>query len=68
VPWYALWVLPFAAITHRGAPRAAAIAVSVYLLLAWVPATGPALHRLGAHPTATTTGRANNHFLHTLLR
>jgi len=68
MPWYVLWVLPFAALTHRGAPRAAAIALTVFLLLAWVPATGPSLHRLGAHPTASPTGRVNNHFLHALLR
>jgi hypothetical protein len=40
----------------------------VYLMMAWFPATGPALHRLGAHPGATATGRVNNQFLHALLR
>jgi alpha-1,6-mannosyltransferase len=68
MPWYVLWVLPFAALTRRGAPRAAAIALTVFLLLAWAPATPPALHRMGAHITATATGRVNNRFLHALLR
>jgi hypothetical protein len=68
MPWYVLWILPFAALTRRGAPRAAAIALTVFLLAIWVPATGPALHRLGAHVTATPTGRVNNVFLHALLR
>ena len=68
MPWYVLWILPFAALTHRGAPRAAAIVLTVYLMMAWFPATGPALHRLGAHPGATATGRVNNQFLHALLR
>ena len=68
MPWYVLWILPFAALTRRGGPRAAAIALTVFLLAIWVPATGPALHRLGAHVTATPTGRVNNVFLHALLR
>jgi hypothetical protein len=68
MPWYVLWILPFAGLTHRGAPRAAAIALTVFLLAAWAPATPPALHRFGAHVTATATGRANNRFLHALLR
>lgn len=68
MPWYVLWILPFAAVTHRGGPRAAAIALTVFLLAAWVPATPPALHRMGAHITATATGRENNRFLHALLR
>jgi hypothetical protein len=68
MPWYVLWVLPFAALTRRGGPRAAAIALTVFVLAVWAPATGPALHHLGAHVTATATGRVNNHFLHALLR
>jgi hypothetical protein len=68
MPWYILWILPFAAIARRAGPRGAAIAMTVFLLAAWAPASAPALHRLGAHPTATATGRANNHLLHTLLR
>lgn len=68
MPWYVLWVLPFAALARRGASRAGAIALTVFLLAVWAPASAPALHRLGAHPTATATGRANNHFMHALLR
>jgi hypothetical protein len=68
MPWYVLWVLPFAALSTRGAPRAAAIAMTVFLLAIWAPASPPALHRLGAHPGATTTGKVNNRFMHALLR
>jgi hypothetical protein len=67
MPWYVLWVLPFAALARGPAPRAAAIALTAYLLLVWAPATTPALHQLGIHPTATPTGRANDRFLHSLL-
>ena len=63
MPWYVLWVLPFAALARPGAPRAAAIALTVFLLAVWAPATAPLLHRLGAHPTRTATGRANNRFM-----
>jgi len=68
MPWYVLWVLPFAALALGGAPRAAAIALTVFLLAVWAPATAPLLHRLGAHPTHTATGRANNRFMQALLR
>ena len=68
MPWYVLWILPFAALTHRGAPRAAAIVLAVFLLAVWAPSTAPALHRMGAHVTATATGRVNNHYMHALLR
>jgi alpha-1,6-mannosyltransferase len=67
MPWYVLWLLPFAALAPRPAPRAVAVLLTVYLLLIWAPASAPALHQLGVYPTATATGRANNHFLHTLL-
>jgi hypothetical protein len=68
MPWYVLWVLPFAALARRGATRAGAIALTVFLLAVWAPATPPLLHRLGARPTHTATGRANNRFMHRLLR
>jgi Glycosyltransferase family 87 len=68
MPWYVLWVLPFAALSRSGAPRAAAIALTVFLLAIWAPATAPLLHRLGAHPSQTATGRVNNRFMHRLLR
>jgi len=68
MPWYVLWVLPFAALSRRGAPRAAAIVLTVFLLAVWAPATPPLLHRLGAYPGATATGRANARFMQGLLR
>jgi hypothetical protein len=68
MPWYVLWILPFAALAPSAAPRAAAIALTVFLLAIWAPATAPVLHRLGAHPTRTAVGRENNRFMHSLLR
>jgi Glycosyltransferase family 87 len=68
MPWYVLWVLPFAALSRRAGPRAAAIALTVFLLAVWAPATAPLLHRLGARPGATAVGRENARFMHRLLR
>jgi hypothetical protein len=68
MPWYVLWVLPFAALSRSAAPRAAAIVLTVFLLAIWVPATAPLLHRLDIHPTRTAVGRENNRFMQALLR
>lgn len=68
MPWYVLWVLPFAALSRRAGPRAVAIALTVFLLAVWAPATAPLLHRFGARPGATAVGRDNARFLHSLLR
>jgi hypothetical protein len=68
MPWYVLWVLPFAAVGRRAGPRAAAIALTVFLLAVWVPATPPLLHRLGARPGATAVGRDNARFMQRLLK
>jgi hypothetical protein len=68
MPWYVLWVLPFAALSHRAGPRAAAIALTVFLLVSWAPGTPPLLHALGLRPTATAVGRENARFMYSLLR
>ena len=67
MPWYVLWLLPFAALARRPGPRAVAVALTVYLLLSWAPATAPALHEFGVRLTATPIGRVNNEFLQSLL-
>lgn len=68
MPWYVLWLLPFAALSRQGSPRAIAIVLTLYLLAIWVPATPPLLHHLGVFPGATPTGRANARFMHALLK
>ncbi len=68
MPWYVLWMLPFAVLSRRAGPRAAAIALTVFLLAVWAPATPPLLHRLGARPGATAVGRQNSRFVQSLLR
>jgi hypothetical protein len=68
MPWYVLWMLPFAVLSRRTGPRAVAIALTVFLLAVWAPASGPLLHRLGVRPGATAVGRENSRFMHALLR
>ncbi len=68
MPWYVLWLLPFAALMRRGTARVAAIALTVFLLAAWAPASASLLHRLGAYPGRTPTGQANARFMQRLLR
>ncbi len=68
MPWYVLWVLPFAALSASAVPRGAAVVLTVALLAMWAPSAVPALHHLGWHPTHTRTGHLNSVFLHQQLR
>jgi Glycosyltransferase family 87 len=68
MPWYVLWVLPFAALSGSVLPKAAAVALTVMLLAMWVPARVPALHHLGWHPPHTQVSHANALYWRRLLR
>jgi alpha-1,6-mannosyltransferase len=68
MPWYVLWVLPFAALSRSAAPKAAAVVLTVVLLAMWAPAGVPTLHHLGWTPTHTPVGHQNSVYLHRLLR
>jgi hypothetical protein len=68
MPWYVLWVLPFAALSSARAPKAAAVGLTLVLLAMWAPAGVPTLHRLGWHPAHTPVGHQNSVYLHSLLR
>lgn len=58
VPWYVLWILPFAALSTRVPLRAATLAVSAYLLISFLPAEAALAHLVGFLPDATSIGRA----------
>ena len=68
MPWYVLWVLPFAALSQRAAPRAAAIVLTVGLFAMWAPAGVTTLHHLGWHGPRSATAHANTVYMHRLLR
>jgi hypothetical protein len=68
MPWYVIWMLPFAALSQRRAPRAAAIALTVVLFAMWAPAGVTTLHDLGWHGPHSPTAHANTVYMHRLLR
>jgi hypothetical protein len=67
LPWYLLWLLPFAALARDRRIRIAALVLGVYMFLAWMPSATTLFHELGIHPDTTVLGRANARYLHLLL-
>jgi hypothetical protein len=59
VPWYVIWVLPLAALGGSVRLRRAAVAFTVYLVLAFMPETGQFLHDHGINPMGSSTGQAS---------
>jgi hypothetical protein len=60
MPWYVLWVLPFAALGQSRALRRAAVVLTAFLLLTLVPITGWLLtHGCHCNPAETATGKRN---------
>jgi hypothetical protein len=57
LPWYVLWLLPFAALTRGRALRVAALVVSLYLMLAWMPLMTDLIHSVGFKPSLTLLGK-----------
>lgn len=60
MPWYVLWVLPFAAIGHSRALRRATVVLTAFLTITLIPLTGYVLSN-GCHcnPGDTKTGKRN---------
>jgi hypothetical protein len=59
VPWYVLWVLPLAALARSTRLRAAALAMTVFLVLTFVPWTGFVLAEHGVRTLAGAAGAAS---------
>ncbi len=59
VPWYVIWVLPLAALSGSVRLRRAAIALTIYLVLAFIPATGQFLADHGINPMGGPAGQAS---------
>jgi hypothetical protein len=57
LPWYVLWLLPFAALTRGRALKVGALVVSLYLMLAWVPLMTDLIHSIGYKPSLTLLGK-----------
>jgi hypothetical protein len=66
VPWYVIWVLPLAALGSSVRLRRAAVALTAYLVLAFVPTTGMILTARGINPMGGPVGQASEALQHRL--
>jgi alpha-1,6-mannosyltransferase len=67
LPWYILWLLPLAALSRSRALRATALALGVYLIIAWAPASGILWKAIGFQPSKTPLGRLHQRYVKELL-
>jgi hypothetical protein len=67
LPWYIIWVLPFAALARGRWLRTATMILGIYLFLAWMPYASSVERHLGLHPEGTNVGRTEERFLHSVL-
>ncbi|HEX2702499.1 MAG TPA: hypothetical protein VHM72_03595 [Solirubrobacteraceae bacterium] len=67
LPWYLIWLLPFAALARGRRIRIAAIVLGVYMFMVAMPYSTTVERAIGLHPNTTIVGRANQRFLHALL-
>ncbi len=67
-PWYVLWVLPFAALAGGRRLRLAVVALCLYFLLAYLPATPMLLDSIHFNPERTTLGVAHQEETEALVR
>ncbi|MHB8491809.1 MAG: hypothetical protein ACYDA6_06310, partial [Solirubrobacteraceae bacterium] len=67
LPWYVLWVLPFAALSGSRRLRRATLLLGAYLIFAWLPITTQTLNSVGFHPQTTAVGRQHDRAVKELL-
>jgi hypothetical protein len=67
LPWYVLWVLPFAALSSSRRLRTTALVLGVYFIAAWAPVTGTVFNAIGFHPDKTALGRLHQRYVKELL-
>jgi hypothetical protein len=60
MPWYVIWVLPLAGLGTSLRLRRAALLMSVYLVVTFIPATGIFLWAHGLNPMNTSVGHASS--------
>jgi hypothetical protein len=68
LPWYVLWLLPFAALSRSRALKGAALIMSAWLIFSWVPLMPTAIHSIGLYPSHTSLGHQHQRFVDGLLR
>ena len=67
LPWYVLWLLPLAALSHSRRLRTTALVLGAYLMIAWAPAAGLVWSAIGFHPEKTSLGRLHQRYVKELL-
>jgi len=67
LPWYVLWLVPFAALSRSRVLKGAAIVMSAWLIFSWVPLMPDAIHSIGLRPTHTALGHEHARFVESLL-
>jgi hypothetical protein len=68
MPWYVLWILPFATLGSSPALRRATLWLSLFLLVSLWPITGYLLGVAGLDPAKTATGKKHDAAIHRYLR
>lgn len=59
MPWYVIWVLPLAGLAQSRALRRAALALTVFLVLTFVPEWGTLMSTNGVRPMASPVDQAS---------
>jgi hypothetical protein len=67
LPWYALWIMPLAALSSSRRLRNTALLLGVYFIVAWAPIVGTAFNAIGFHPEKTSLGRLHQRYVKELL-
>jgi hypothetical protein len=67
LPWYVLWALPLAALSSSRRLRTTVLALGVYLIIAWAPASSLLWNAIGFHPEKTPLGRLHQRYVKELL-
>lgn len=68
MPWYLIWLAPLAALGASRKLRGAMLALTAFLLVTFMPATGIYLSNHGIDPMATSAGHASTVLQHKLSR
>jgi alpha-1,6-mannosyltransferase len=66
VPWYVIWLLPLAALATSVNLRRTALAMTVFLILAFMPATALYMAAHGINPLGSSVGQASRSHQHKL--
>jgi hypothetical protein len=67
LPWYIVWLLPFAALARSRGLRIAAVVLGVYIYLAWMPYSSEILGFLHVNPATTTLGQQEATYMTSVL-